>query len=62
MEFINRMKDDLYKEASDDKNIIYYLNRTMNKFKFIKFLCMHALLFAGVSVYAQNNVIDEVVW
>ena len=24
VEFINRMKDDLYKEASDDKDIIYY--------------------------------------
>ena len=24
VEFINRMKDDLYKEASDNKDIIYY--------------------------------------
>ena len=34
----------------------------MNKFKFIKFYACMLLLFAGVSVYAQNNVIDEVVW
>ena len=34
----------------------------MNKFKFIKFYACMLLLLAGVSVYAQNNVIDEVVW
>ena len=34
----------------------------MNKFKFIKFYACMLLLLAGVSDYAQNNVIDEVVW
>lgn len=36
--------------------------RTMNKIKFIKAYACMLLLLAGVSAYAQNNVIDEVVW
>lgn len=34
----------------------------MNKIKFIKAYACMLLLLAGVSAYAQNNVIDEVVW
>lgn len=62
VDFINKVKEELYQRASDRNKINYYYLNSMNKLMCTKVYALVLMLFAAVSVYGQDNVIDEVVW
>ena len=62
--FMEQVKNDLYQQAVNKKKIIYnYYIQRMKKFVNFRFIVTLVLaVFANVVTYAQDNVIDEVVW
>ena len=65
VEFLNKVKDDLYKQAIEDGrlNIVKIKILGMKKIMNVKFVVLLAFaLLPLVSSWGQDNVIDEVVW
>ena len=62
--FMEQVKNDLYQQAVNKKKIMYnYEIQRMKKFVNFRFIVTLVLaVFANVVTYAQDNVIDEVVW